>query len=88
MGIALTVDELRAILAGVLPRAAFWDAGIHSGKVTWTFPDNMWKLSYAAGSGGHVGAVHFQDERGMATVSLNREGLGSMLPILKAVGAV
>lgn len=84
----MTVDELKAVLAQVLPQSAFWNCGLHGGSVTWTFPDNIWKLSYAAGSGGGVGTIHLKDEKGTAIVSLNRDGARSFLPIMKAVGAV
>jgi hypothetical protein len=83
----MTVEELQAILADVVPVRAFRDHGLHGGKMTWTYPGNIWRLNYAA-TGGKVGTVVLTDEMGMATVSLNGDGVGSLLPILKAVGAV
>lgn len=83
----MTVDELQAILTNVLPVQAYREVGLHGGKVTWTFPYNIWKLSYAA-SGGNVGTIVLNDHAGLANVSLSREGVNSFLAILKAVGAV
>lgn len=84
----MNVDELKATLDHVLPRNAFRDHGIHGGHATWTFPENIWELSYAAGSGGLVETIHLKAKQGTAIVSLNRDGVDSLLDILKAVGAV
>ena len=86
----MTVDELRDILAEVLPRQAYAATGLHSGSATWTYPYNIWKLTYAseAGKSGVVGVINIQDEAKSAHITLFSQGVGSLLAVLKAVGAV
>lgn len=86
----MNVDELRDILAEAIPRQAYVALNLHGGSATWTFPYNIWKLTYAGkpGESGTVAVINIQDEAKTAQVTLHSQGVGSLLAVLKGVGAV